>query len=117
MDQFICASLSDTHHWYEVGMLKVSAIYTEGKNVRRTLISIQRENGKGTKNTRKKSTSPNKQKEIRKKHVVSGHLHLEGRLNEGPRLQQKHKKDENEAKLNKGNIERRYGVCKPNAQI
>ena len=25
MDQFICASLSHTHHWYEVGMLKVPA--------------------------------------------------------------------------------------------
>ena len=25
MDQLICASLSHTHHWYEVGMLKVSA--------------------------------------------------------------------------------------------
>ena len=23
MDQFICASLSHTHYWYEVGMLKV----------------------------------------------------------------------------------------------
>ena len=23
MDQIICASLSNTHHWYEVGMLKV----------------------------------------------------------------------------------------------
>ena len=26
MDQLICASLSRTHHWYEVGMLKVLAI-------------------------------------------------------------------------------------------
>ena len=25
MDQLICASLSHTHHWYEVGMLKVPA--------------------------------------------------------------------------------------------
>ena len=25
MDQLICASLSQTHHWYEVGMLKVRA--------------------------------------------------------------------------------------------
>ena len=25
MDQLICASLSHTHHWYEVGMLKISA--------------------------------------------------------------------------------------------
>ena len=28
MDQFICASLSHTHNWYEVGMLKVPATYT-----------------------------------------------------------------------------------------
>ena len=27
MDQFICASLSHTHKWYEVGMLKVPAIH------------------------------------------------------------------------------------------
>ena len=28
MDQLICASLSHTqHYWYEVGMLKVPAIY------------------------------------------------------------------------------------------
>ena len=26
MDQLICASLSHTHDWYEVGMLKVPAI-------------------------------------------------------------------------------------------
>ena len=26
MDQLICASLSHTHYWYEVGMLKVSAV-------------------------------------------------------------------------------------------
>ena len=26
MDQFICASFSDTHYWYEVGMLKVRAM-------------------------------------------------------------------------------------------
>ena len=25
MDQFICVSLSHTHYWYEVGMLKVPA--------------------------------------------------------------------------------------------
>ena len=27
MDQLICASLSHTHYWYEVGMLKVPAKY------------------------------------------------------------------------------------------
>ena len=52
MDQLIYASLSHTHYWYEVGMLKVPA------------------------------------------------MHIEGRLNEGPRLQRK-KHDENKAKQNK----------------
>ena len=28
MDQLICASLSHTHYWYEVGMLKVLAEYS-----------------------------------------------------------------------------------------
>ena len=27
MDQLICASLSLTHYWYEVGMLKIPAVY------------------------------------------------------------------------------------------
>ena len=27
MDQLVCASLSHTHYWYEVGMLKVPAVY------------------------------------------------------------------------------------------
>ena len=45
-----------------------------------------------------KVTSPNKQKEKRKKHVLlSGRLHIEGRLNEGLRLPLMHK-DEKEAK-------------------
>ena len=26
MDQLICASLSHTHYWYEVGMLKVPVV-------------------------------------------------------------------------------------------
>ena len=26
MDQIICTSLSHTHYWYEVGILKVSAV-------------------------------------------------------------------------------------------
>ena len=32
MDQLIHASLSQTHHWYEVGMLKVPAICTVPKS-------------------------------------------------------------------------------------
>ena len=60
-----------------------------------------------------KSTSPKK----KKKHVwLSGRLRIEGRLNEGPRIQRKHK-DENEAKQNKHNTrERRHDICKPNAR-
>ena len=62
-----------------------------------------------------KATSP---KGKRDKHValwLSGRLNIEERLNEGPRLQRKHK-DENKAKQNKRNtIEKRHDVCKPNA--
>ena len=35
MDQLICASLSHTHYWYEVGMFKVpcsSEMHTYGRN-------------------------------------------------------------------------------------
>ena len=32
MDQLICAPLSRTHYWYEVGMLKVPATYYLGKD-------------------------------------------------------------------------------------
>ena len=46
------------------------------------------------------------------KHVrLSGCLHIEERLNEGPRLQRKHE-DENEAKQNKRNTrESRHDIC------
>ena len=37
MDQLICASLSHTHYWYEVGMLKVSAVLCPSDKVRSTL--------------------------------------------------------------------------------
>ena len=65
------------------------------------------------KNTRKKRHLQKK----KKKHVwLSGRLHIEGRLNEGPRLQRKHK-DENEAKQNKRNTrERRHDICKLNVR-
>ena len=57
------------------------------------VLSIQRESGNGIKNTQKKRHLQKK-----KKHVwLSGRLHIEGRLNEGPRLQRKHL-DENDAK-------------------
>ena len=32
MDQLICESLSHTHYWYEVGMLKIPAIYDVWSN-------------------------------------------------------------------------------------
>ena len=48
------------------------------------VLSKQRENGNGTKNTRKSDISPNKQKEKRMKHVsLSGRLHIEERLTKG----------------------------------
>ena len=57
-------------------------------------------------NTRKKRHRlqiKKEEKRKRKKHVwLSGRLHIERRLNEGPRLQRKHR-DENEAKQNKLN--------------
>ena len=31
MDQLICATISHTHYWYEVGMLKVRNCVTSGK--------------------------------------------------------------------------------------
>ena len=65
------------------------------------------------KNTRKKRYLQKR----KNKHVwLSGRLHIEGRLNEGPRLQRKHK-DKNEAKQYKCNTrERRHDICKPNAR-
>ena len=45
----------------------------------------------------------------KRKKKATGRLHIEGRLNEGPRLQRKHK-DENEAKQNKGNTGREEDV-------
>ena len=73
-----------------------------------------------TKNTPKKGyLQINKRKKVRKIHVwLSGRLHIKGRLNEGPRLRQKHE-DENEAKQNKCNTslrERQHDTCKPNAR-
>ena len=39
MDQIICAFLSHTHYWYEVGMLKVPALCTS--NDYGDLISVE----------------------------------------------------------------------------
>ena len=42
MDQLICASLSHTHFWYEVGMLKVPAMCTVEKKCNRLyLVPVQ----------------------------------------------------------------------------
>ena len=58
----------------------------------------------------------NKRKKRKTQVWLSGRLHIEGRLNEGQRLQRKHK-DENKAQQNKGNNrERRHGICKPNVR-
>ena len=40
MDQLICASLSHTHYWYEVGMLKVPAIEMAEKGFRAHLLVL-----------------------------------------------------------------------------
>ena len=70
------------------------------------VFSIQRESGNGTKNTRKKRHYL--QTKGKKKHVlISGCMHIEGRLNEGPRLQRKHK---TKTKQNKTNITPEKGV-------
>ena len=45
MDQLICASLSHTHYWYEVGMLKVLASMDQpGKVVLPAHCQLNREN-------------------------------------------------------------------------
>ena len=62
--------------------------------------------------------SSHKLKKEKKKEtlVAVGRLHIEGHLNEGLRLQRKHK-HENEAKQNKGNTrERSHDISKPNAR-
>ena len=68
--------------------------------------NILGKSGNGIKNTRKKRHLQKK----KKKYVwLSGRLHIEGRLNEGPRLQRKHK-DENEAKQNKRSTRERRSL-------
>ena len=62
--------------------------HSEGKNIkniRRTLHTIRKR--KWYKQYSGKGTSPKKQKYV----WLSGRLHIEGRLNEGPRLQREHK--------------------------
>ena len=83
-------------------MSKIQPVVTRWKNTIRKertydLLSILliRENGNGTKKYSEKATYKKKKKNV----WLSGHLHIEGRLNEGPRLQLKHR-DENEAKQN-----------------
>ena len=46
MDQLIFASLSHTHYWYEVGMLKVPAVYKLKKqSLRRSAVSCANSSG------------------------------------------------------------------------
>ena len=42
MDQLICASLSHTHYWYEVGMLKVPTITVNTTIIIITIIVVNR---------------------------------------------------------------------------
>ena len=84
--------------------------HSEGKNVRRTLHTKRKR--KWYKTYTEKATSP-KTKNV----WLAGRLHIEGRLNEGLRLQRKHT-NENEAKQNKCDTtrERHHDICKPNAR-
>ena len=40
MDQIIFASLSHTHYWYEVGMLKVPAVYISVRSPGTTILGL-----------------------------------------------------------------------------
>ena len=90
-------------------MSKIQPVVTRTYDV----LSIQRESGNCTKKYSEKATSPNNQKEKikRKKQVwILVRLHIEERLNEGPRLQRKHR-DENETKQNKRKTrKKRHGI-------
>ena len=70
----------------------------EGNNVRRTLHTKRKR--QWYKTYSEKATSPNKQREKDiKKHVwLSGRPHIEGRLNDEPRLQRRKHKDEKRSK-------------------
>ena len=39
MDQLICASLYHTHYWYEVGVLKVSAVVMIIQSINQSIIN------------------------------------------------------------------------------
>ena len=84
---------------------KVEKHHSEEKNVRRTF-HTKRKGKWHKKYFWKKATSPSKQKEKRKKHVwLSGRLHIEGRLDQGPLLQRKHlDKKRSKAEQNKTNV-------------
>ena len=95
-------------------MLKIQSVVTRLKNTIRKertydVLSIQKIKRQWYKKYSENATSPDKQKGKINKHVwLSGRLHVEGRLNERPRLQRKHIK---------GNTrERRHDICKPNAR-
>ena len=90
-------------------MSKIQPVVTKGRKTpfgrkERTTYSPYKEKAEIVQNnTRKKRPSPKKKKETENV-WLSGRLHIEGRSNEGPRLQRKHKKDENGAKQNKTNV-------------
>ena len=93
---------------------------TNALNMRNNDNNIQRESGNSTKkNTRKKRHLQinNKEKIKRKKHVwLPGRLHIEGRLNKGPRLQRKHRAKTKQNKTNVIPEKKRHGICKRNAR-
>ena len=103
-------------------MQKIQPVVTRWNNTiwkERTydVLSIQKENGDGTKNTRKKRhLQINNRKKKKETRVAIGAPAYRRTLNEGPWIQRKHK-DENGAKQEKGSTtERRHGICKPNAR-
>ena len=65
------------------------------------MVHTKRKRKNGTKNIRKK-----RHLQINKRKKLSGRLHIEGRLDGGPRLQRKHKEDEkrSKAKQNKTHV-------------
>ena len=74
------------------------------------------------KSTRKKrhlQINKKRKKRKRKKHAwLTECLHIEGRLNEGPRLQRKHS-DEKRSKTKQTNVtpeKTRHGICRRNAR-
>ena len=105
-------------------MSKIQPVVARSKNTilkERTyydVLSKQRENGNGTKNTRKKRHLQINKKESKKETYVAIEAPAYRRtIERRAAASTKKHKDENEAKQNKRNTrERRHVICKPNAR-